>query len=456
MKKEKLLCYIWLSLRCGAGSEEASQLLNTFDDVSSIYSADRSELSAVCENTATVDSLCDKNMSMPKKILDYCIKNNIGILTCDSEYYPSRLRGIYAKPIVLYCKGKMRDLDKNVLIACVGTRKCTDYGRTMAYKMGAELAMGGAFVVSGMALGIDAISQRGALSERGYTIAVLGCGIDVIYPPQNKALYNEIAEKGLILTEFAPGTRPYAKNFPIRNRIISGLSNGTVVIEAGKASGALITAEKAIEQGKQVFAVPGDVGSDTSDGANELIMQGSKLVTCAKDVLCEYELLYPHKIFTEHIKTIHFVKKSGLNVTYIPEDEDEGEQQEKKRGVLSLLRGKRKRDSASDDAVLTASEFEELSGKRDEMTADASGGGQSHAPFDAEGKVYAEIPEELGEIEKNVLRCMKSAMTADEITAEYRKRFDADASEASLLSTLTMLEIDGFLESCAGGKYRRT
>lgn len=195
MKKEELLCYIWLSLRCGAGSEEASRLLDVFDGAAGVYAAKREELAAVCDSTATVDSLCDKNMSLPKKILDFCMKNDVGILTCDSEYYPSRLRSIYAKPIVLYCKGKMRDLDKNVLIACVGTRNCTEYGRTMAYKMGAELAMGGAFVVSGMALGIDAISQRGALSERGYTIAVLGSGIDVIYPPQNKSLYREIAEK---------------------------------------------------------------------------------------------------------------------------------------------------------------------------------------------------------------------------------------------------------------------
>ena len=343
MKKEELLCYIWLSLRCGAGSEEASHLLDAFDGAGNVYAAKRDELAAVCDNDATVDSLCDKNMSMPKKILDFCIKNDVGILTCDSEYYPSRLRSIYAKPIVLYCKGKMRDLDKNVLIACVGTRNCTEYGRTMAYKMGAELAMGGAFVVSGMALGIDAISQRGALSERGYTIAVLGSGIDVIYPPQNKSLYREIAEKGLIITEFAPGTRPYARNFPIRNRIISGLSNGTVVIEAGKASGALITAEKAIEQGKQVFAVPGDVGSDTSDGANDLIMQGSKLVTCAKDVLCEYELLYPHKIFTEHIKTIHFVKKNGADITYITDEDETESQEEKKRGIFRFCAAEKRK-----------------------------------------------------------------------------------------------------------------
>lgn len=266
----------------------------------------------------------------------------------------------------------------------------------------------------------------------------------------------------MIITEFAPGTRPYAKNFPIRNRIISGLSNGTVVIEAGKASGALITAEKAIEQGKQVFAVPGDVGSDTSDGANELIMQGSKLVTCAKDVLCEYELLYPHKIFTEHIKTIHFVKKSGVNVTYIPEEDESEPQEEKKHGLLSLLRGRKKKNPENEDAVLSASEFEELSGKRGTGYAAAASSetakvSATHEQVDEKtAEPPAEIPDDLGETEKNILRCMKSAMTADEITAQYRKKFDADASEAELLSTLTMLEIDGFLESCAGGKYRRT
>ena len=207
--------------------------------------------------------------------------------------------------------------------------------------------------------------------------------------------------------------------------------------------------------------MPGDVGSDTSDGANELIMQGSKLVTCAKDVLCEYELLYPHKIFTEHIKTIHFVKKSGVNVTYIPEEDESEPQEEKKHGLLSLLRGRKKKNPENEDAVLSASEFEELSGKRGTgYAAAAKEETEASAPQEHGGEKPteppAEIPDDLGETEKNIIRCMKSAMTADEITAQYRKKFDADASEAELLSTLTMLEIDGFLESCAGGKYRRT
>ncbi len=471
MKKEELLYYIWLSLRCGAGSEEASDLLYAFGSPGKIYAAKREELTAACENSATVDSLCDKDMRMPKKILDYCMKKSIGILTCDSEYYPSRLRNIYAKPIVLYCRGKMRDLDKNVLIACVGTRNCTQYGRTMAYKMGAELAMGGACVVSGMALGIDAISHRGAISSGGYTVAVLGSGIDVIYPPQNKTLYDEIAKNGLIVTEFAPGTRPYAKNFPIRNRIISGLSNGTVVIEAGRSSGAMITAEKTIEQGKQLFAVPGDVGSDTSDGTNELIMRGAKLVTCAKDVLCEYELLYPHKIFTERIKTIHFVrKKTDSDITYIQDaDEDtttgtapaEGA---KKRSLLSFLKKDKAGETAAErkEEILSASEFEKLTGRSaaefDLSDARDMRSEDEIAPSSNERSTYksAELPEDLGETEKNILLCMESSMTADEITAEYRKRYDSEASEADLLSALTILEIEGLLEAGAGGKYRRT
>ena len=175
MKKEELLCYIWLSLRCGAGSEEASHLLDAFDGAGNVYAAKRDELAAVCDNDATVDSLCDKNMSMPKKILDFCIKNDVGILTCDSEYYPSRLRSIYAKPIVLYCKGKMRDLDKNVLIACVGTRNCTEYGRTMAYKMGAELA------------------KKGVLDK--YGVQVIGVQVDAIERGEDRIEFKKTMEK---------------------------------------------------------------------------------------------------------------------------------------------------------------------------------------------------------------------------------------------------------------------
>lgn len=415
MKKEDLLYYIWLSLRCGAGSEAGAFMISEFGSPRDVYFAKREEIAKICESDATVDALCDKDMRMPKKILSYCMENGIGILTCDSEYYPSGLKNIYAKPIVLYCRGKLRNFDKNVLITCVGTRKCTDYGKSMAYKMGAELAMGGAFVVSGMALGIDSMSQRGALSVSGYTVAVLGCGIDVIYPPENKELYDAIAENGLIITEFAPGTEPYAKNFPIRNRIMSGISNGTVVIEAGKSSGAMITAEKAMEQGKPLFAVPGDVGSAGSDGTNDLIMRGAKLVTCAKDVLCEYELLYPQKIFTERIKTIHFVKKSGTKITYIKEEpEEEAPKPEKSAG-------KKK----------TKAKAEEKSATKD-------------------------IPEGMDKTEKNILLCLTLPMTADEIFTEYRKRFPDGISEAELLSALTMLEIDGYLEAGAGGKYRRT
>ncbi len=415
MKKEDLLYYIWLSLRCGAGSEAGAFMISTFGSPRDVYNAKREEIASVCESEATADALCDKDMRMPKKILSYCMENGIGILTCDSEYYPSKLKNIYAKPIVLYCRGKLRDFDKNVLITCVGTRKCTDYGKSMAYKMGAELAMGGAFVVSGMALGIDSMSQRGALSVSGYTVAVLGCGIDVIYPPENKALYDAIAENGLIITEFAPGTEPYAKNFPIRNRIMSGISNGTVVIEAGKSSGAMITAEKATEQGKPLFAVPGDVGSSGSDGTNDLIMRGAKLVTCAKDVLCEYELLYPQKIFTEKIKTIHFVKKSGTKIAYIQEEPPKEESKPEKPATKKKA------------AKKTAEENE-----------------------------VKEIPEDMEREQKNILLCLTLPMTADEISAEYKKRFPEGIGEADLLSALTMLEIDGFLEAGAGGKYRRT
>ena len=178
----------------------------------------------------------------------------------------------------------------------------TAYGKRMTYEIAYDLARAGAIVVSGLALGIDAVAHRGCLDAGGFTIAVLGCGIDVTYPKENFELLEEIERKGLVITEYAPGTRPFGGNFPIRNRIISGLSLGTAVIEADGNSGALYTAEYAKKQGRDLFALPGMVGEQNSEGTNHLIQEGALTITDARDILCEYELLYPTKLHTCDIR----------------------------------------------------------------------------------------------------------------------------------------------------------
>lgn len=197
--------------------------------------------------------------------------------------YPGELERIYNPPTLLYATGRRLD-NSEPRIGIVGSRRCTAYGRAMAEEMAEELAAQGFTIVSGLARGIDAAAHRGALKS-GHTIGVLGCGLDNMYPPENKTLYEQIPEKGTIISEYPPGTPPFRQNFPARNRIISGLSLGVIIVEATVKSGALITADFALEQGKEVMVVPGHAKSPNSEGCHRLLKAGAALVDSAKDVL---------------------------------------------------------------------------------------------------------------------------------------------------------------------------
>ena len=216
----------------------------------------------------------------------YMQKNNIKILTLNDEKYPKKLKEIYEPPFVLFAKGDISLLNKNCL-AIVGCRLCSSYGREQAQKFSYYLSRKNFVIVSGLARGIDTWSHIGCLKGKGKTIAVLGSGLDVIYPPENKGVFEAIAKSGLVISEYIVGTKPSPKNFPRRNRIISGLSKGVLVIEAKKRSGSLITVDIALEQGREVFALPGNVNSKNSEGTNELIKQGAKIVTNIDDIIEE-------------------------------------------------------------------------------------------------------------------------------------------------------------------------
>ena len=211
-------------------------------------------------------------------------------ITINDAEYPKNLKNIHKPPKALYVNGAFLESDETA-VAIVGSRRPSMYGIEMAEKLGFELAARGVTVVSGMAVGIDSAAHRGALKARGRTIAVMGSGHNIIYPPQNKKIYEEIAKTGVVVTEYEADMEPLAHNFPARNRIISGLSLGIVVVEAAKNSGALITADFAAEQGRTVFAVPGKVSSLTSLGTNGLIKDGARLVQSADDVMEELNLV---------------------------------------------------------------------------------------------------------------------------------------------------------------------
>ena len=211
------------------------------------------------------------------------IKDKIRIIDIGDRVYPQALREIPDPPEKLYCLGDVRLLNRPSL-AIVGSRKCSEYGRQTALKIGKEAGKNNLVVVSGMASGIDSFGHMGALQAGGKTVAVMGCGVDICYPKENRKLYEQIIQEGLVVSELPPGTEPMPYTFPQRNRIISGISSATVVVEAGINSGALITAERAVSQGWEVFAVPGNISSQYSLGTNKLIMDGARPIAVVDDI----------------------------------------------------------------------------------------------------------------------------------------------------------------------------
>lgn len=289
-RKSDNLYWIWLSLRLGNHNSSFQRLLENFDGSAyCVYRAERNELSETdCLNFRQIELLLDKDLGEASSIWSWCRTNNVGILTYEDSYYPSSLREMKKPPILLYYMGNIPNLNNKLCVSVVGTRKMTEYGMRSGYKLSYELAAAGAVIVSGMALGIDSVAHAGAIAGGGTTVAVLGCGIDVIYPKQHRRLRRAICEHGAVITAYHPGTPAYKNQFPERNSIISALSEGTLVIEAPRSSGALITAEYAAEQSRAVYALPGSIEEPMSEGPNMLIKNGAVAITCAADILQYY------------------------------------------------------------------------------------------------------------------------------------------------------------------------
>ena len=286
--------WVWLNECRGLTNRSRALLLDHFGSPEDVYYADEAEY-ALVEGLSKkqFELLADKSTDGADKILGDCQRLGLRILTMQDADYPARLRGIFEPPCLLYVKGTLPAFDEEVAVAMVGTRACTPYGTQSAEKIAYGLAKQGALVVSGAARGIDSAAHRGALRAGGVTVAVLGNGLDVVYPEENAGLYRDIAATGALLSEYPPGTAAEGWHFPIRNRIISGLSVATVIVEAGNSrSGALITARHAIDQGRGVYAVPGAIGAQQSKECNALIEQGeASLLNDPKTLVREYGAL---------------------------------------------------------------------------------------------------------------------------------------------------------------------
>lgn len=283
---EDMKYWIWFSRLENLTPKTLIQLLNFYKTPQNLYIKTKMQLIMDGVEEKQVDEILNINYRLNlDKYLSYMQKNNIEIITYYSKEYPKKLKKIYDPPTVLFIKG-----NKNILadksIAIVGCRLCTKYGEKIARNLAYNLSMNNINVVSGLAKGIDTYSHIGCLKGSAKTVAVVGCGLDRVYPKENKNLFSEIIDKGgAIVSEYIIGTNPVPKNFPRRNRIISALSEGVIIVEAKKKSGTLITADFALEQGKELYAVPGNINSVNSYGTNELIKQGAKVLTNINDIL---------------------------------------------------------------------------------------------------------------------------------------------------------------------------
>jgi len=292
-----LLHWVWYAQLEKVSARMKQNLLQHFRDPEDIYYAEEAAFADIPGMTAdTLTALSNKDLSEAEKILKQCKEKAIRILTYSDDRYPAKLRNIYDPPMVLYVVGTLPDWEQVPVIGIVGTRKATTYGMNTALRFGNQICACGAVVVSGGAAGIDTMSMTGALEAGGPVVGVLGCGVDVVYPPKNRALFNQVKDCGCLISEFPPQTSPRPWHFPLRNRIITGISNGLLVVEAPEKSGALISARYALEQGRDVFVVPGNVDVAACAGSNALLEEQALPALSGWHVVREYEALYPGKV----------------------------------------------------------------------------------------------------------------------------------------------------------------
>lgn len=337
LRNNELKSLILLSKIPSLGPAKFYRLLEHFGSPKKILTAPLEELSRIPKIDVKTAEFIAKQVPRINLGKDYRSIRELKIKLvahCDPNY-PENLKNIYDPPFLLYLRGDIREEDQ-ISIAVVGTRRATNYGKTAARKLARELAREGITVVSGMARGIDTIAHEGALEEGGRTIAVLGCGVNITYPPENKSLMTEIIENGAVVSEFPLGEKPLAQNFPRRNRIISGLSMGVLVVEAPSKSGALRTADYALEQGREVFSVPGSITNPYCRGSNKLLKEGAKMVEDVSDIVEEFgfprqkktgpssgfQISFQEKLVLDHISAepVHIddiMEKTGLSVPEI-------------------------------------------------------------------------------------------------------------------------------------------
>ncbi len=463
MKNKNKIYWVWLSLICRPGSRTAVRLLRHFEDAGSVYKATAAELlesGAVRESEPVFSDILRHDTSDAEDIVKWCADNGVDIITPDSDNYPSNLYSLRDAPVVLYCAGELPDFDKYCSIAVVGSRNMSEYGRANSFRFGYGLAKAGAVVVSGLALGVDGMAMASAVVGGGITVGVLGCGIDVVYPKEHRDLFRSVIKTGAIITEYPPASRPQRGNFPQRNRIISGLAQGTLVVEAAEGSGSLITARHSVYQGRDLFSVPGGVDSKYSEGTNHLIKEGAYAVTGPSDIIERYEFIYPHTLDLSSMKRA----TSGVDIARSAEKtmiafgvRTEGDRKNVYGRRSSLC------DLDSSPVVMIGEDLPLYD--EDPFEPDGTVGRKPDAlpardkKSAAKKKKFPDAPSEPKRMDfellsENDLR-VYNAMTPD--TPMIPEELLLDGMRISdVMASLTMLEISGAVEAGAGGYFMRS
>lgn len=442
--EEKVLA-IWLSEILGPGSTFGKVLLEKFGSFEEIYRLTEKEYiqAGIKAGTPVLEKLVDKNTAEAEKSYAFCEYNYFNVIEYTSALYPERLRAIKNPPPVLYARGRMINFDDNVCIGVVGTRSYTDAGWDSTYKIAGGLSAGGAVVVTGLASGIDTAATKAALASSGFAVGILGSGLEKIYPAENRELFEEMYVKGLVISERVPFTDITGKYFPVRNRIISGLCNGVLVGEGNTRSGAMITASHASEQGRRVFAIPGDISGQESTGVNKLIREGATPVFEAWDILEQFVYLYPHRLSNSSIPKNESIvvpeERSTKKVRALKwQKNTQANKENKKQSVKNAVE---KKQTAHTTSVKKKKElvfekvFESDMDKLSKKSESAS------LNFDIES---------LGDLEKKVYRYISESdfRMTDSIATEL------SASVLDVTIALTTLELAGLVET-EGPKVRK-
>lgn len=455
MELQNALFWIWLAEALGPGNRDVRQLLTAHDGPYSIFHAEEQEIAKTEGiSDSTKAKLQSKSLDRASQILDLCEQSGMRILPYTHKLFPTALREIKDPPLLLYYYGELPDFDRRLSIGMVGTRRMSAYGLRSAYKIAYELASVGTLVVSGMASGIDGVAAAAALAAKAPTVAILGCGLDVVYPKHHQTLMEHIRQNGVLFSEYPPATMPNRYHFPVRNRLISGLTQGTVVVEAGIGSGSLITAKDAVQQGRKVFAVPANLGSRGADGTNGLIRDGAELIFSASDIIKHYAFTHAETLRMERMPKAE--KSSEADLRYLD-----------RMGVIELT----KRNASPSRTVVQAVPQEEQAEKKPSPAPKPSkqkSVSAKQADREPEQLTIPELPASAAEVQAPQKREPIKApenlspiqlAVFETIPDDRAVAMDAltalDYPSGDIIAALTMLEIMGLIHKLPGGMYMK-